>query len=106
MEIRHVGRRLQDPTQTVEGWTKCFCGAAIDNKSSGDHIYACHMEVAWNLLSPAPTQSGGRLEIANTIEPVQDGCIHIEKQNAPFLKEGSPAEYGAGLQLAIDRGWL
>jgi hypothetical protein len=46
------------------------------------------------------------LEIANTIEPVQDGRIHIEKINAPFLKEGSPAEYGAGLAYAIDKGWL
>jgi hypothetical protein len=25
------------------------------------------------------------IEIANTIEPVHDGCIHIEKINAPFL---------------------
>jgi hypothetical protein len=48
------------------------------------------------------------IEIANTIEAVQDGRIHIEKVNWPFLSEfkGSPAEYGAGLKLAIDRGWL
>ena len=48
------------------------------------------------------------LEIANTIEAVQDGRIHIEKLNGPFLfKEGgSPAEYSAGLALAIARGWL
>jgi hypothetical protein len=39
-------------------------------------------------------------------EPVQDGRIHVEKINAPFLKEGSPAEYGAGLAYAIDKGWL
>ena len=48
------------------------------------------------------------LEIANAVEPVQ-GRIHIEKINAPFLFRdggGSPAEYGAGLKLAIDRGWL
>jgi hypothetical protein len=46
------------------------------------------------------------LEIANETEAVQDGRIHIEKINGPFLfKEGgSPAEYGAGLKLAIDRG--
>jgi hypothetical protein len=38
------------------------------------------------------------LEIANTVEAIQDGRIHIEKINGPFLfKEGgSPAE----------RGWL
>ena len=39
---------------------------------------------------------------------MQDGRIHIEKINWPFLSqdEGSPAEYGAGLKLAIDCGWL
>ena len=47
------------------------------------------------------------LEIAASVEPVQDGRIHIEKINWPFLSElkGSPAEYGAGLNLAIERGW-
>jgi hypothetical protein len=47
-------------------------------------------------------------EIANSVEPVQDGRIHIEKINGPFLfKEGgSPAEYSAGMKLAIERGWL
>ena len=39
---------------------------------------------------------------------MQDGRIHIEKINAPFLykERGSPAEYKAGLDLAIARGWL
>jgi hypothetical protein len=48
------------------------------------------------------------LEIANATEAVQDGRIHIEKLNGPFLfKEGgNPAEYKAGLELAIARGWL
>jgi hypothetical protein len=47
------------------------------------------------------------IEIANSVEAVQDGRIHIEKINGPFLLEkGSPAEYGAGLKLAIERGWL
>ena len=47
------------------------------------------------------------LEIANAIERVQ-GRIHIEKINEAFLfrDRGSPAEYGAGLKLAIERGWL
>jgi hypothetical protein len=47
------------------------------------------------------------LEIANAVEPVQ-GRIHIEKINQPFLfrDHSSPAEYGAGLKLAIERGWL
>jgi hypothetical protein len=48
------------------------------------------------------------MEIANSVELVQDGRIHIEKINGPFLfKEGcSPAEYSAGMKLAIERGWL
>ena len=48
------------------------------------------------------------LEIANAVEAVHDGRIHIEKINGPMLfKEGaSPAEYKAGLNLAIARGWL
>jgi hypothetical protein len=38
------------------------------------------------------------VEIANTAEAVQDGRIHIELINTPFLQGGgSPAEYKAGL---------
>jgi hypothetical protein len=48
------------------------------------------------------------IEIANTVEAVQDGRIHIEKINGPFLYDfkGTPDEYVAGLKLAIERGWL
>jgi hypothetical protein len=48
------------------------------------------------------------VEIANAVEAVQDGRIHIELINAPFLYEhkASPAEYKAGLDLAVARGWL
>jgi hypothetical protein len=48
------------------------------------------------------------LEIANAVEAVQDGRIPIEKINAPFLfrERATPAEYSAGLKLAIERGWL
>ncbi|MET3840453.1 hypothetical protein [Bradyrhizobium sp. OAE829] len=47
------------------------------------------------------------LEIANATEPV-DGKIYIEKINAPmlYLERATPAEYKAGLELAISRGWL
>jgi len=39
---------------------------------------------------------------------VQDGGIHVEKINGPFLfqDKGRPAEYGTGMKVAIDRGWL
>src|SRR5436309_5173085 len=58
-----------------------------------------------------PEQAARKLmgmEIASTVERIQDGRIHIEKVNGPFLFShgGSPAEYGAGLALAIERGWL
>jgi hypothetical protein len=48
------------------------------------------------------------VEIANAVEAVQDGRIYIELINAPMLFEhkASPAEYKAGLDLAIARGWL
>jgi hypothetical protein len=47
------------------------------------------------------------VEIANAAEAVQDGRIHIELINAPFLEAGgTPAEYRAGLDRAITKGWL
>jgi hypothetical protein len=47
------------------------------------------------------------LEIANAAAAVQDGRIHIELVNAPFLAVGgTPDEYCAALKSAIDRHWL
>jgi len=48
------------------------------------------------------------IELANAFEPVQDGRIHIELINAPFLYQlkGTLAEYKAGLERAITNGWL
>jgi hypothetical protein len=48
------------------------------------------------------------LQHAHAFEPVQDGRIYIEKLNGPFLfgDKGTPAEYRAGLEIAIARGWL
>ena len=65
-------------------------------KFAGNHPYADPEEGARKLI-----------EIANSIEAVQDGRIYIELVNGPFLFEhkGSPAEYSA-LDLAIARGWL
>jgi hypothetical protein len=48
------------------------------------------------------------LEHAHAFEPIQYSRIYIEKLNGPFLyiDKGSPAEYTAGLELAIARdGW-
>jgi hypothetical protein len=47
------------------------------------------------------------VEIANTTESVQDGRIHIELINDAFLNAGgTSAEYRAGLDRAITKGWL
>jgi hypothetical protein len=48
------------------------------------------------------------IEIANAVETIRDGRIYIELINAPLLYDhkASPAEYKAGLELAIERGWL
>src|SRR6478609_2006461 len=54
------------------------------------------------------TDHASRFLLANETEAVQDGRIHIENINGPFLFRdgGSPAEYGAGLAYAIEKGWL
>jgi hypothetical protein len=47
------------------------------------------------------------VEIVNAAEAVQDGRIHTELVNGPFLAAGgSPAEYRAGIERAVARGWL
>jgi hypothetical protein len=56
-----------------------------------------------------PERAARRIvEIAGTVEPAQDGRIYVELINGPFLfkDKGSPAECGAGIKLAIERGWL
>ena len=58
--------------------------------------------------SPTPKSPRKLIELANAFEPVQDGRIYIEKIIGPFLYElkGTPAEYKAGLDYAIAKGWL
>ncbi|MBR1028334.1 MULTISPECIES: hypothetical protein [Bradyrhizobium] len=48
------------------------------------------------------------VELAASVEAVQDGRIYIERINAPFLfkLKGSGSEFGVGLKHAIERGWL
>jgi hypothetical protein len=47
------------------------------------------------------------VEIANGVEPVQDGRIYIERVNASFLAAGgSGEEFRAGIERAIALGWL
>ena len=48
------------------------------------------------------------MELTNVVEPVEDGRSYVEKINWPFLSElkDSPAEYKAGLDLALAKCWL
>jgi hypothetical protein len=48
------------------------------------------------------------VEIASGVEAVQEGRIHIEKINAPFLFEikGTPSQYLVGFKHAVERGWI
>lgn len=62
-------------------------------------------------LEPRPyavpeTAARRLMEIAKGGEAI-NGRIHIEEINAPMLREGaSGAEYWAGLQHAISKGWM
>jgi hypothetical protein len=55
-----------------------------------------------------PDAAARRLvEIASTVEAVQDGRIYIERVNRPFLDaDGTPDQYRAALERAITLGWL
>jgi hypothetical protein len=47
------------------------------------------------------------VEIANAIEPAQDGRIYIELVNSAFLKAGgTPVQFRAGIARAIELSWL
>jgi hypothetical protein len=48
------------------------------------------------------------LELAHAFEPIPDGRIYIEAINGPMLYQhkATPAEYKAGIDLVIERGWL
>jgi hypothetical protein len=47
------------------------------------------------------------LELANAVEPDRDQRIAIELINLPFLRTGgSVDEYRAGIERAIEKGWL
>jgi hypothetical protein len=48
------------------------------------------------------------LEIANSLEPSMEGRLLIELINGPMLfqEKATPAEYKAGLDRCIEKGWL
>jgi hypothetical protein len=57
------------------------------------------------LILRKPRGGCSKLPIRSSL---QGGRIHIEKVNWPFLShdKASPTKYGAGMKLAIERGWL
>src|SRR5271166_4622009 len=74
-----------------------------------DYCYLAVMKFVAPRSFADPELAARRLvELANAFEPIQDGRIYIEKINGPFLYEmkGTPAEYKAGLDYAIAKGWL
>jgi hypothetical protein len=67
------------------------------------------MKFATNRPYADPEAAARKLiEIANSVEAVQDGRIFIELINGPMLFEhkATPAEYKAGLDYTIAKGWL
>jgi hypothetical protein len=63
--------------------------------------------VAPSHLSDPEPAARKLVEIANAAEAVQDGRIHIELINLPFLRAGgTPTEYRAGIEHGIEKGWL
>jgi len=48
------------------------------------------------------------VELAASVEPVQDGRIYIERINERFLFElgGKGSEFGASIKHAVENGWL
>jgi hypothetical protein len=59
-------------------------------------------------LSDPETAARKLIEIANGVEALQDGRIHIEKINGPFLSQlkGTVDQYRAGIKHAIERVWI
>jgi hypothetical protein len=47
------------------------------------------------------------VEIANSVEAVQDGRIYIERVNEPFLAAGGNGDqFRSGIERAIALGWV
>ena len=70
--------------------------------------YSASMKFAEPCPFANPNAAARRLvEIASTVEAVQDGRIYIELINGPFLKEGgTPDQYRAALASVVASGWL
>jgi hypothetical protein len=98
-----IGRRAGVPNSAPQwGWS---CGF-YPGTDPGEHRSGIaetfdeartSFQSAWQQLAATRTEA-----------PVQDGRIHIEKINAPFMYQhrGSGPEFGAAIKMAVERGWL
>ena len=86
-----------DPVSKYRVHHEAVAGAEAAMKFASDRPYSDPEKAARKLL-----------EIANAVEVAHDGRIYIELINGPFLFDlkGTPDEFLAGLDLAIERGWL
>ncbi|WP_445216139.1 hypothetical protein ACKWRH_27980 [Bradyrhizobium sp. Pa8] len=90
----------------------CFARRSKQNfgisQLSSDSMHAHRINVL--VAQPGSRSVAARrlVELATTIEAVQDGRIHIGKVNAPFLYmlKASGSEFGAGIKHAVECGWL
>ena len=85
----------------------------ISSSESAKAVASDHGEDFMKFVDARPfsnpeTAARRLLGLANAFEPIQHGRIYIEKLNGPLLFElkGTPAEYKAGLDYAIAKGWL
>ena len=97
--------------------TRCACGIRFDSHCVGcQSVYRTFTRlkkkkmkyVETQVLSDPEAAARKLIEIANGVEAVQDGRIHIEKVNGPFLFDvkGTRDQYLAGLKHAVERGWI
>jgi hypothetical protein len=95
-------------------WAGDFPPGSPADWVAGGHV-TCNINVETVTANTAerpyadPEKAARRLmEHARAFEPIQVGRIYIEKINGPLLfgDKATPAEYSAGLMLAIERGWL
>jgi hypothetical protein len=78
------------PTQLASGQSRCFCGAVIDIKGMSQHVQVAPHGSRMKFVEPSPfidPDAAARklVEIANAIEPVQDGWLWLH-ESGTFLK--------------------
>jgi hypothetical protein len=111
-------RRMWDegvklPTQLASGRSKSASVAPrsiskTPNSTSTKNTWPPMKYVAPRRYADPEVAARKIVELANAVEPYFDNRILIEKINGPFPYglRGTPTEYKAGLDRAIEKGWL